>query len=475
MANVITNNQLIEPIEHELISEILNDPTLAEDAILKLEPRDFISKPMAIIFNTIVKLRSDAKTISEHTVLNYLSTHKEMQFDDYELEVQTLANKFVSTTDFKDHIDLIKNASIKRQLNDFANEIINTDMDITKFNELLFNFQDRMATITSAKRSDKIASIATIAASYSQDLQKNLNHDHELTGTPSGFSLIDAKTNGFQPGDLIILAARPGIGKTTLALNFLVNAAKDCKERDEQKHNNDIVLMFSMEMSSKELCNRMVSNHSMVDLSPANRRKLRGIDRQAVNNSIDVIGELPIYIDDDSSLTIMDIQTKIKQMAMEHTIKLVVVDYLGLLKGPTTHSNNYNRQAEVSMFSRTLKQIARSNNIPILVLAQLNRNIEQRNRKTDSTRPMLSDLRDTGAIEQDADIVSFLSKIVSDEADENDNNQKETPIIQVEYNIAKHRKGPTGPVNLDFNKAISRFTQTHFTPSKGINETKNYN
>ncbi|MDR0675024.1 MAG: replicative DNA helicase [Mycoplasmataceae bacterium] len=475
MANSITNNQLIGPIEQELISEILNDPSVIEEAVLKLEPHDFVDKHMAIIFNVITKLHAEAKTISEHTILNYISTHTEMQFDDYELQVKTLANKFVSTVDFQDHIDLIKNASIKRQLNDFANEIISTDMDITKFNELLFNFQNRMALITSAKRSNKIASIADIAQNYSKDLQRIMSHDEELTGTPSGFSLIDAKTNGFQRGDLIILAARPGIGKTALALNFLVNAAKDCKERTEKMPNNEIVLMFSLEMSSKELCNRMVSSWSMVELSSSKRSKLSKIDYQSVNSAIDAISELPIYIDDDSALTIMDIQSKIKQISLEHNIKLVVVDYLGLLKGPTIHSNNYNRQAEVAMFSRTLKQIARLNNIPILVLAQLNRNMEQRSKKADNAKPMLSDLRDSGAIEQDADIVTFLSKVIPDELEGEENNQKETATIQVEYNIAKNRKGPTGSVNLDFIRTISRFEEKRFAPLKGINEAKGYN
>jgi replicative DNA helicase len=475
VANVITNNQLIDPIERELISEILNDSSIVEEAILKLEPGDFVNKQMAAIFHAVVQLHREAKTISEHTVLNYISNHKEMHFDDYELVIRTLANKFVSITDFEDQVDLIKNASIKRQLNEFAGEIINTDMDITKFNELLFEFQNKMSTITSAKRSNKIASIASIAQDYSKDLQKVMSHDEEITGTPSGFSLIDAKTNGFQPGDLIILAARPGIGKTALALNFLVNAAKDCKERSEKTPNNEIVLMFSMEMSSKELCNRIVSSESMVELSPSKRGSLTNIDYQSVNNAIDTISELPIYIDDDSALTIMDIQAKIKQIALTHKIRLVIVDYLGLLKGPTIRGNNYNRQAEVAMFSRTLKQVARLNNIPILVLAQLNRNMEQRSKKSENVRPLLSDLRDSGAIEQDADIVTFMSKIVPEELDEEENNQKESPTIQIEYNIAKNRKGPTGSINLDFIRTISRFAEKRYVPSKGINEGKTFN
>jgi replicative DNA helicase len=213
----------------------------------------------------------------------------------------------------------------------------------------------------------------------------------------------------------------------------------------------------------------------MVELSSSKRSKLSKIDYQSVNSAIDAISELPIYIDDDSALTIMDIQSKIKQISLEHNIKLVVVDYLGLLKGPTIHSNNYNRQAEVAMFSRTLKQIARLNNIPILVLAQLNRNMEQRSKKADNAKPMLSDLRDSGAIEQDADIVTFLSKVIPDELEGEENNQKETATIQVEYNIAKNRKGPTGSVNLDFIRTISRFEEKRFAPLKGINEAKGYN
>jgi replicative DNA helicase len=213
----------------------------------------------------------------------------------------------------------------------------------------------------------------------------------------------------------------------------------------------------------------------MVDLSPYKRAKLTGIDYQSVNNAIDMISELPIFIDDDSSLTIMDVQSKIKQIAMDHKIKLVIIDYLGLLKGPTLYSGNYNRQAEVAMFSRTLKQIARLNNIPILVLAQLNRNMEQRSKKADGVRPMLSDLRDSGAIEQDADIVSFLSKYVPDEIEEGEDFYRESPTIQIEYNIAKNRKGPTGLVNFDFIKSIGRFEEKRFVPLKGVNENKNYN
>jgi replicative DNA helicase len=213
----------------------------------------------------------------------------------------------------------------------------------------------------------------------------------------------------------------------------------------------------------------------MVELSSSKRSKLGNIDYQSVNSAIDAIAELPIYIDDDSSLTIMDVQSKIKQIAMEHKIKLVIIDYLGLLKGPTIHNNNYNRQVEVAMFSRTLKQIARLNEIPILVLAQLNRNMEQRSKKADIAKPMLSDLRDSGAIEQDADIVTFLSKVVPEELEGEENNQKESATIQVEYNIAKNRKGPTGSINLDFIRTISRFEEKRFAPLKGINETKGYN
>jgi replicative DNA helicase len=311
--------------------------------------------------------------------------------------------------------------------------------------------------------------MSDITKSYSQRLNKIISHEDDITGTRTGFSSIDTKTNGFQSGDVIILAARPGVGKTALALNFIVNAAKDIKERSEKQPNNEIVLMFSLEMSSEELCNRMVSSVSMVELSAYKRSKLSTVDMHSVNNAIDTLSELPIYIDDDSSLTIMDIQSKIKQISMNHKVKLVVIDYLGLLKGPTVSGNGYNRQLEVAMFSRTLKQIARTNNIPILVLAQLNRNMEQR--KGENTRPMLSDLRDSGAIEQDADIVSFLSRVVAEDIDGQEN-PKDTTTIEVEYIIAKNRKGPTGATNLDFIRNISRFEEKRYTLPKGMNENK---
>ncbi|MDR3330087.1 MAG: AAA family ATPase, partial [Mycoplasmataceae bacterium] len=388
MDNNITNNQIVEHVEQELISEILSDISVAEDAVLKLEPADFANKQMAAIFNVIIALHEEGKSIDEHTITSYIQAHNELQFDDYALVIKTLSHKFVSVADADDHIELIKNASIKRQINSFAEEMIETNMDPIQFDELLWNLQTRFSSIVSSKHTSKIATMSEITKQYVQHLGKIMNHEESISGTPTGFSMIDSKTNGLQPGEMIVLAARPSVGKTALALNFLLNAARDIKERADKQPNSEIVLMFSLEMSSEQLCNRLVSCMSMVELSPYHRSRLSQVDYQAVMNAIDELSALPIYIDDDGSLSIMDIQAKVKQISLHHRIKLLVIDYLGLIKGSKVQGGSYNRQQEIAQFSGKLKEIAKAYKLPVLVLAQLNRKMDERG-KSGNAKPLL--------------------------------------------------------------------------------------
>jgi replicative DNA helicase len=301
-----------------------------------------------------------------------------------------------------------------------------------------------------------------------------MSHEEEITGTPTGFPAIDTRISGLQAGEMIVLAARPSVGKTALALNFLLNAARDIKERADKQPNNEIVLMFSLEMSSEQLCNRLVSCMSMVELSPYHRSRLSPVNFQAVNNAIDELSELPIYIDDDGSLNILDIQSKVNQISLHHRIKLLVIDYLGLIKTPKTRSGSYNnRQQEIAEFSGKLKEIAKIHKLPVLVLAQLNRKMDERGKGSGNAKPMLSDLRDSGAIEQDADIVSFIYKPAADEIEGMENTSKDAPTIEVKYDIAKNRNGSTGEVNLEFHRNISRFEERKFTNiPQGLNEKK---
>jgi replicative DNA helicase len=272
MSNELQTKQIIDTVEQKLIGELLNNSFVLEDAVLKLEPRDFGNSNMAAVFGAIVALYNDAKTIDEHTVIDYLTSHTNMQFDDYVVIVRSLASQFGTAADVEDHIDLIKNASIKRRMDQFAGELVTTPINFTDFNDQIYDLEKRFLDITNAKRSSKISTIAQVAQNYQKKLDTIYGKTNEITGTTSGYESIDKITNGFQPGDLIILAARPGVGKTALALNFLLNAAKDIlKHKRKDPTNNDVVVMFSLEMGSDQICQRLISVEGQVDMSMSHK------------------------------------------------------------------------------------------------------------------------------------------------------------------------------------------------------------
>jgi replicative DNA helicase len=449
-------NSVVKTVEHRLLCAILNDQDKIEDAILKLAPQDFSDKHLAVIFGTIINLQKEAKKINVHNIIGYIDAHKELQFDDYDVYVKSLFNDFVPSTDVEDNIDFIKNSSIDRQMKGFASDLMETKLDPIEYSSKIDKLSRQFQNIVSSKHVGKVANMQEITKNYKESLNTLLSNSNNVAGTSSGFRQIDTKIGGFRDGDLVVLAARPGIGKTTLALNFLMNAAKEINQRKKQdSSNNEVVLMFSIEMGANEICNRLIAMESKVDLSTYKMNKLSDMEISLVNDAIDTISELPILIDDDSSLTIMDLQAKVKQVSLKHKIKLVVIDYLQFIKSPTTSSHS-SRYLEISDFTRRLKTgVARGLNVPVVLLCQLNRNIEQR--KGENPKPQLSDLRDSGSIEQDADVVSFLSRMsnVGDDAQEN-NQPKEKQFSfndeLMEYDIAKNRKGPTGSVPLRFIK-----------------------
>lgn len=300
-----------------------------------------------------------------------------------------------------------------------------------------------------SKTSSSLLTTAEITKDFSARLDNIKLHHNKLTGTTSGFHAIDEFTNGFQPGDLIILAARPSIGKTALALNMLVAAAKQCSE-------NECVVFFSLEMGAHQLMERMVSAETSISSTHFKRGTWMDEDDFLIKECTTKFNKLPLLIDESSNISILEIQTKLKQIANTKKVKLVVIDYLQLVQG--SQKAGINRQQEVSQISRTLKSIARDVDTPIIAIAQLSRKIEER--KGLDKKPILSDLRESGSIEQDADIVSFLNY----ERDEYDNNNSETSVKQynnivvVDFIIAKNRNGSTGEVKLLFEKQYGKYS-----------------
>lgn len=460
----------IDSLEEKVIGDILNDPEVLEDVVNKLDSTDFLNKDLGIIFNVIQTLTKESKVVDPQTVINYLDNHQELQFDGYQERIFSLFNKFTTSIDVTDHVDIIKNASIKRKMDAFAAKVVNTKFDPTSFDDEMFKMEQEFMTIAGSKKNIKLKKMPEITNRYQEKLKKIMDaSEGGYFGITSGFPDIDKITNGFQAGDLIILAARPGVGKTALALNFLLNAAEAIKNNQTKNKSskNEVVVMFSLEMGAEQLCSRLVTMDSLVDLSYRNIKNIASQDWHSFSESINKLNELPILIDDSSDISILDIQSQLKQISANYKIKLIIVDYLQLLKGPKSIAQ-VNRQQEVAFISRMLKAIARDPKIdaPVIAIAQLSRAIEQRK----GDRPMLSDLRESGAIEQDADLVTFinyksnetnlldgeLEKTVEEvQTPKTDPLNDSTPIV--EFSISKHRNGPTGIVELIFDKKYGKY------------------
>lgn len=467
----------IVKFEKNIISCMLNDPTIIDDVIAKLELKDFYDQKLRCVFQAIIDIHSQGKPVDHLTVCEYISKNNELAslLPDYRSFVYGLYYSYTTLLNLHSYVDFVKEFSIKNQLNYFAENLIAQNVDFTKFQEQSYEWLSKFSEIINSKKVDNIAPISNITTNFKISLNNIINADHsKLTGISSGFKPINRITDGFQRGDLIILAARPGTGKTALALNFILNAAKDIKSQkaDNNKKPGTVVL-FSIEMSAKQVLERMLASESYTDITKIKRGDLDGQSLNNIQQKIEEISELPIFIDDTSNLSILDIQAKLKQIKSNYDIRLVVVDYLQLLKGTTDRFSSSNRQQEVANISRMLKIIARDIDTPIMALAQLSRKIEDRAKTTtgENPKPLLSDLRESGAIEQDADIVTFLyyknTKSETEENEEENAKPKQNNPLQpqpIEYIIEKHRNGATGSVTLAFIKAYGKFVEcdTHY-------------
>jgi replicative DNA helicase len=290
--------------------------------------------------------------------------------------------------------------------------------------------------ISQRKTSQSFFPISRLILKNIETLEENQGNKSLVTGVPMGFGLLDTLTSGLQKSDLIILAARPSMGKTALALNIARNAAVDA---------NIPVAVFSLEMSKEQLSLRMLCAEARLDSS-----RLRGgffsmADWHRLTDAAGILSESPIYIDDSPSLSAMEIRAKARRLKMDKNIGLVIIDYLQLMKA---RSGAERRDLEISEISRSLKALAKELEIPVLAISQLNRMLEQRNDK----RPRLSDLRESGALEQDADVVAFIYR------DEIYNQDENNPLKGIaEIILAKQRNGPIGKVKLTFLDAYTRF------------------
>ena len=422
--------------EQAIIGSMLTDKDAVISAIEVLKEEDFYREDNKIIYSAIYNLYNRAEPIDIITVKAELeSMGKFDQVGGLEY-IASLPDKVPTTANASKYIKIVKEKSTLRNLIKTANEIIELGYDPTEdVDEIMESSEKKIFNIMQNKDQKGYSPIKDVLVDSFTRLEELYNRKQYITGVPTGFTELDYKTAGFHPSDLILIAARPAMGKTAFALNIATNAAVRAKVP---------VAIFSLEMSKEQLVNRILCSEAMVDSNKVRTGKLEESDWTKLASAIGPLSEAEIYIDDTPGISVTEIRAKCRKLKLEKNIGMVIIDYLQLIQG--TNRRNGSREQEISEISRSLKILAKEINVPVIAVSQLSRAVEQR----PDHRPMLSDLRESGAIEQDADIVMFLYR------DDYYNPDSEKKDI-AEVILAKHRGGSTGTVELLWLGSYTKF------------------
>ena len=436
------NNQIQKKVPHDadaeqaVLSSILMDKDAAAEAFELLKTDDFYSPENREVFRAALQLYTKGDPIDVVTVKNQLEENGVFA----EIGgVETLANIAAavgSSVNVKSYAKIVEEKSVLRSLIKLSGELSEISYKgADDINVILDKAEKGIFDVMQNRNTDSFASIMDVAYNTFSNIEKIYNSNEKITGISTGFTDFDAKTAGLQKSDLILIAARPSMGKTA----FVLNVAQYAAVRDHVP-----VAIFSLEMSKEQLVNRMLCAEALVDAQKVRTGELNSDDWSKLVESMGVLSEAPIYIDDTPGITAMEIRAKCRRLKIEKGLGLVVIDYLQLMSGS---GRSDSRQQEISEISRSLKAIAREIEAPVIALSQLSRACEARS----DHRPMLSDLRESGAIEQDADLVAFLYR------DEYYFPEKTEKKNQAELIIAKQRNGPTGTVNLTWLGQYTKF------------------
>ena len=422
--------------EQAVLGSMLTDKDAVISAIEVLKEEDFYRTDNRSIYEAIINLYNRAEPIDIITVKAELeSLGKFEQIGGLEY-LASLPDKVPTTANAMKYIKIVEEKSTLRNLIKTANEIIELGYDPTEdVSDIMEGAEKKIFNIMQNNDKKSYSPIKDILVESFTQLEELYNRKQHITGVPSGFTELDYKTAGFHGSDLVLIAARPAMGKSAFALNIATNAAVRA---------NVPVVIFSLEMSKEQMVNRILCSEAMVDSNKVRTGKLEEDDWTKLAGSIGPLSDAEIYIDDTPGISVMEIRAKCRKLKLEKNIGMVVIDYLQLVQG--SNRRNGSREQEISEISRSLKILAKELNVPVIALSQLSRAVEQR----PDHRPMLSDLRESGAIEQDADIVMFLYR------DDYYNPDSEKKDI-AEVIIAKHRGGSLGTVDLLWLGSYTKF------------------
>ena len=414
--------------EQAVIGSMLTDRDAVISAIEVLKEEDFYREDNKTIYEAILNLYNRSEPIDIITLKAELTSMG--MFDKIGgLEyIVGLPEKVPTTANVEKYISIVKEKSELRRLIKAANEIIEQGYDPTEnIDDIMNNAEKKIFNIMQDKDQKSYSQIKDVLIDAFTELEQLYNQKQHITGVPTGFIDLDYKTAGLHNSDLILIAARPAMGKSAFALNIATNAALKAKVP---------AVLFSLEMSKEQMVNRILCSEAMVDSNKVRTGKIDDDDWIKLADTMGDLSEAPIYIDDTPGISINEIRAKCRKLKLEKNIGLVVIDYLQLVQGSSKRAQG-SREQEISEISRSLKILAKEINVPVIALSQLSRAPEQR----PDHRPMLSDLRESGAIEQDADIVMFLYR--DDYYNEDSEDKGLAEVI-----VAKHRAGSTGTVKL---------------------------
>ncbi|WP_353719689.1 replicative DNA helicase [Dyadobacter sp. 676] len=456
-----SNDQIfskLPPQAIDLEEAVLGALMIEKDALTAvadiLRPDSFYKESHVRIYSAIITLFADSEPIDMLTVTSKLRSTGELELVGGASYIMELTSKVNSAANIEFHARIIAQAYIKRELIKVASEIQREAYeDTTDVFRLLDKTEQSLFEISESNIKKNYADMGALMRQALAELDQKKNNKDGLTGVPSGFSALDRLTSGWQKTELMILAARPGMGKTAFVVSSLRNAAVDF---------NIPVAIFSLEMSSVQLVNRLISAEAEIDSEKIRKGSLAPHEWEQLHHRIHRLTNAPIYIDDTPALSVLELRAKCRRLKAQHDIQMIVIDYLQLMTGDTGGKSPGNREQEIAMISRSLKNLAKELDVPVIALSQLSRAVETRGGEK---RPQLSDLRESGSIEQDADMVIFLYRpeyygITEDEAGNS--------VAGIgEVILAKNRAGSLDTIQLRFIGKYTKFADldSGFTPA----------
>ena len=450
MERAVLGALMVEQDSYSIVSEILR-------------PESFYDNRHQLIYNAVRSLNSMQRPVDLLTVVDYLESSNELEQAGGPSYLAQLTASVASSAHIEYHARIISQKSLARELITFSSYVQTQAFDATiDVDDLMQDAEGKLFAISQQNLKKDYTQIDPVVSEAYAQIQRAAARQNGLSGLSSGFPRIDKLTNGWQNSDLIIIAARPAMGKTAFVLSMAKRIAVDMQVP---------VAMFSLEMSNVQLVTRLIVNVSELPGEKIKSGQLAPYEWGQLDNRIKQLEHAPFYVDDTPSLSVFELRTKARRLVREHGVKLILIDYLQLMNASGMSFGS--RQEEVSNISRSLKGLAKELNIPIIALSQLNRSVEKRDQQGDEgKRPQLSDLRESGAIEQDADMVCFIHrpeyyKIYSDSGGHDMRGM-------AEFIIAKHRNGAVDTVVLRFMKELARFQDPddeNYVPAPGESMT----